>query len=114
MPRSVFEAIVGELIQHIADAAPLNAVFLDLHGAMFSEDYPDGEGEILRRVRQTVGSNVPIVAALDPHGNISKDMVEIADVLVAYRTYPHVDMAETGSRVFGLLERILVTGHKPF
>lgn len=114
VPRSVFEAILSELIQHIADAAPLDAVFLDLHGAMFSEDYPDGEGEILRRVRQTVGPDVPIVAALDPHGNISKEMVEVADILVAYRTYPHVDMAETGSRVFHLLERILVTGDKPF
>ncbi|CDX53654.1 MlrC-like protein [Mesorhizobium plurifarium] len=114
VPRSVFEPIVSELVERIADAEPLDAVFLDLHGAMFSEDYPDGEGEILRRVRQAVGAAVPIVAALDPHGNISKQMVEISDVLIAYRTYPHVDMAETGSRVFGLLERILVSGHKPF
>ncbi|MBX5177273.1 M81 family metallopeptidase [Rhizobium lentis] len=113
VPRSVFEPILEELVTRIKDAMPLDGVYLDLHGAMFSEGYPDAEGEILYRVRQLVGPDVAIVASLDPHANVSPQMVEYSDGLIAYRTYPHVDVAETGSRAFQFLEHMLLTGSKP-
>ena len=65
---------------------------------MVVETYDDGEGELLRRVREAVGPRVPVVASLDLHANVTRAMFERADALVAYRTYPHVDMAETGAR----------------
>ena len=94
--KDAFERIVKEMIDGIAAAGPLDAVYLDLHGAMVTEHFDDGEGEILARVRKVIGKDLPLVVSLDLHANVTPEMVEHADALIAYRTYPHVDMADTG------------------
>jgi microcystin degradation protein MlrC len=94
--RDAFERIVAEMVDGIAAARDLDAVYLDLHGAMVTEHVDDGEGEILARVRRVIGKDLPLVASLDLHANVTPEMVEHADALIAYRTYPHVDMADTG------------------
>jgi microcystin degradation protein MlrC len=86
---------------------PLDAVFLDLHGAMITESLVDGEAEILRRVKQRVGDATPVVATLDLHANVSPEMVALCDALVACRTYPHIDLAVTGGRAFSVMSRCL-------
>src|SRR5262249_41967845 len=83
-------------VDGIKAAGPIDAVYLDLHGAMVTEHLDDGEGEILARVRRVTGKDIPLVASLDLHANVTPAMMEYADALIAYRTYPHVDMAETG------------------
>jgi microcystin degradation protein MlrC len=93
-----FERIAGMITDSLRAAGKLDAVYLDLHGAMVTEHLEDGEGELLARVRALAGSEIPLVASLDLHANVTRRMVELADVLIAYRTYPHVDMAETGER----------------
>jgi microcystin degradation protein MlrC len=108
-----FERITGELIRKLESAGPVDGVYLDLHGAMVVETYDDGEGELLRRVRETVGQRVPVVASLDLHANVTRAMLERADALVAYRTYPHVDMADTGARAARVLDQMLRTGKRP-
>jgi microcystin degradation protein MlrC len=105
--EDAFEAIAFMLDRMIRDAGPLDALFLDLHGAMVSEHLEDGEGELLRRLRQRVGATLPIVVALDFHANITPAMVEHASGLLTYRSYPHVDMAQTGQRAQVLLDRLL-------
>ena len=107
-----FERILGGMIEHLEAAGKVDGVYLDLHGAMVSEEFEDGEGEILRRVRATVGPRVPIVASLDLHANVTRAMVETVDAMVAYRTYPHVDMADTGARAARLLEQMLKAGER--
>src|ERR1700737_1297112 len=94
--RDAFERIVKVMVEGIKAAGPLDAVYLDLHGALVTEHFDDGEGEILKRVRQAIGKDLPLVASLDLHANVTPEMVEHADALIAYRTYPHVDMADTG------------------
>src|SRR3978361_11149 len=94
--RDAFERIAKVMVDGIANAGPLDAVYLDLHGAMVTEHLDDGEGEILARVRQVIGKEMPLVVSLDLHANVTPQMVEQSDVLIAYRTYPHVDMANTG------------------
>jgi microcystin degradation protein MlrC len=94
--RDAFERIVKVMIDGIKAAGPIDAVYLDLHGAMVTEHLDDGEGEILKRVRQVIGQDLPLVVSLDLHANVTPQMVEHADALIAYRTYPHVDMADTG------------------
>ncbi|MBM3367547.1 MAG: M81 family metallopeptidase, partial [Betaproteobacteria bacterium] len=111
--REAFERILGEMVARLKALAPVDGVYLDLHGAMVSEDYDDGEGEILRRVREVIGARVPLVASLDLHGNVTRAMVERADAMVGYRTYPHVDMADTGARAARLLDTMLKTGTRP-
>ena len=108
-----FERISTELVNRLRAAGALDGVYLDLHGAMVAETYDDGEGELLRRVRETVGPRVPVVASLDLHANVTRAMFERADALVAYRTYPHVDMAETGARAARVLDRMVRDGKRP-
>ncbi len=110
--RDAYERIAGEMIDGIASAGQLDAVYLDLHGAMVAEHFDDGEGEILRRVRQVIGEDMPLVVSLDLHANVTPEMVEYADALIAYRTYPHVDMADTGRAAAEHLALLLQSGQK--
>jgi microcystin degradation protein MlrC len=105
--RDAFERIVAMLIEDLRDAGDVDAVYLDLHGAMVTEHLDDADGEVLRRVRSVVGAGVPIVASLDFHANISRQMAQAATALVSYRTYPHVDMAECGARAARVLHDLL-------
>jgi len=105
--EDAFERIAALLTAALAAGAPYDAVYLDLHGAMVCEHLEDGEGELLRRVRRVVGERLPLMVSLDLHANVSRAMVERATALVAYRTYPHVDMAETGARAAHHLDRLL-------
>jgi microcystin degradation protein MlrC len=79
---------------------------------MVTEHLDDGEGELLARVRRVVGPHAPIVASLDLHANVTQAMIDTADALVAYRTYPHIDMADTGARAARLLDQMLKTGKR--
>lgn len=104
--QDAFETVSGEMIERIASALPLDGIYLDLHGAMVCEHLDDGEGELLKRLRARVG-DVPIVVSLDLHANVTPLMVEMADVLDSYRTYPHVDMFTTGKRGGDILGRLM-------
>jgi microcystin degradation protein MlrC len=107
-----FERIVKVMVDGIASARSLDAVYLDLHGAMVTEHLDDGEGEILARVRKVIGNDIPLLASLDLHANVTPEMVEHADALIAYRTYPHVDMAETGRAAAKHLALLLKTNQR--
>lgn len=101
-----FERIAGAICDGIR-RANADMIYLDLHGAMVTDSHVDGEGELLRRVRAIVGPDMPIAVTLDLHANTTAAMFAQAEFLVAYRTYPHVDMAETGARAaFHLKRRI--------
>lgn len=111
--QATFDRIVGRLTEMLAAAGPLDAVYLDLHGAMVTEDHPDGEAEVLRRVRGVIGPDLPVAVSLDLHGNLSREFFERASCVTIYRTYPHIDFAETGARCARLLGRRLERG-RPF
>jgi microcystin degradation protein MlrC len=101
--REAFERIAQLILEDLRTALPIDAVYLDLHGAMVAEHIDDADGELLRRVRTLVGPHVPLIATLDFHANVSPAMVEHAGALLAYRTYPHTDMASSGERAMRLL-----------
>ena len=109
--KDAFARIAGMLLEDLERAGPVDAVYLDLHGAMVCEHLEDGEGALLARARAAAG-DAPIAATLDLHANVTAGMVAAADFLVAYRAYPHVDMAETGARALAPLER-LAAGARP-
>ncbi len=105
-----FERIVGELVGMLSQAMPVDAVYLDLHGAMCSLTYEDAEGEVLRRVRACVGPDIPVVVSLDYHANVSEATVALTDGMAIYLTYPHIDRQGTGSRAARILMRVLEEG----
>lgn len=111
--EDAFERIAGAITEDLAAALAqggIDAVYLDLHGAAVTEHLEDPEGELIARVRKLVGPDVPIVASLDLHGNITAQMLAEADALATYRTYPHVDMADTGKLAARLLARRIARG----
>ena len=93
---------------HICDTlcaaigAGCDAIMLDLHGAMVAENSDDGEGDLLERIR-AIAPDTPLAVALDLHGNISEKIVAHADIIVGFKTYPHIDMYETGEHAGRLL-----------
>ncbi len=105
--EQAFETIAGMICDAIAGWDDLDGVYLDLHGAMVTEHLEDGEGELLRRVRSIIGEDKPLVISLDLHANVTEQMLEHATTMTIYRTYPHLDMADTGARAFGLLQAAL-------
>ncbi|MBL4838853.1 MAG: M81 family metallopeptidase [Kordiimonadaceae bacterium] len=102
--------ICSAILEGVKALSPVDAVYLDLHGAMVAEGAADADGDLIRRVRDLVGPSVVIVASLDFHANVSDQMVAHSDRLVMYRTYPHVDMADTGKRAAKSLAQILMHG----
>ena len=110
-----FERIAAAICDDVRDALAhggLDGIYLDLHGAAVAEHADDSEGELLARVRAIVGPALPLVASLDLHANVTERMLRMADALVAYRQYPHVDMADTGALAAQLLQRRLQLGRR--
>ncbi|WP_374338147.1 M81 family metallopeptidase [Leeia sp.] len=102
-----FEALWWIFERQLRAAGPLDALLLELHGAMVTESQFSGDEGWLARVREVVGPELPIVVVLDFHANITPRMTELADLILVYRTYPHVDMAECGERAVSLLPALL-------
>lgn len=101
--KEAYERFKVEMLERIKGAGRLDGVLLALHGAMSSESAPDGEGSLLKAIREVVGEAIPIMAVLDMHGNISDLKVQMADALIGYRTNPHVDLYERGQKTARLL-----------
>jgi microcystin degradation protein MlrC len=116
--QKAYEFVAGRIVAAVAKGC--DAVLLDLHGAMVTERFDDGEGELLARIRR-VAPKVPIGVAHDMHANLFPATGRIATALAGYQTYPHVDMHETGLRagrpILSFLEGkskpTLAFGHKP-
>ena len=102
-----FETIAGMLTNAVNMKGPIDGVLLHLHGAMVTDSHEDAEGELLSRLRRQLGPQVPIVVTLDLHANVTQQMAENANALIAFRTYPHVDMYERALQGAELLERAM-------
>jgi microcystin degradation protein MlrC len=102
--RHAYEALREELLRDLRAALPVDMVLLGLHGAMVADGYDDCEGDVLQRVRGIVGPNVVIGAELDPHVHLSRAMVDNADLLVAFKEYPHTDIVERARELVTLCE----------
>ena len=102
--RLAYETLRDELLADLRAALPLDLVLLGLHGAMVADGYDDCEGDLLTRVRAIVGPTVVVGAELDPHVNLSRAMVAQADILVAFKEYPHTDIVERARELITLCE----------
>jgi len=105
--RLVFDSVLNLIIDCLRAEGPFDAVLLALHGAMVTEHLDDGEGELLSLIRKTVGPNVPIAVTLDLHANVSQRMADHANIMIAYKTYPHIDQYETAITACELIHKTL-------
>jgi len=110
-----FERICSKIVADLRAALRdgLDGIYLDLHGAAVAEGADDAEGELLARIRAVVGAGLPIVASLDLHANVTARMLALASGMTAFRTYPHIDMRETGARAAQMLAARLAAQAAP-
>ena len=92
----IFSDLLEEMLRRLREALPVDGVYLALHGAMVAADDDDASGTVLAAVRKEVGPNIPIVASLDLHANVTSKMQAASDGLIGYKTCPHIDLYETG------------------
>jgi microcystin degradation protein MlrC len=108
--RAAYEQMTTAIVDEIKKGC--DAVLLALHGAMVAEHYDDGEGELLNRIRK-IAPDVPIAVALDFHTQMTDAMIKGATIITGYRTYPHIDMADTARRSGRTLLRLLAGEVEP-
>ena len=113
LARDSWQRIATEFLASLRQASNMDGIYFCMHGAMASQDELDPEGFLLSEARKIFGDTMPIVVSLDLHGILTDRMVECADAIVAYHTYPHVDFFETGSRAAQLLLKILFGNIRP-
>jgi microcystin degradation protein MlrC len=100
--RLAYETLRDELLGDLQAALPVDMVLLGLHGAMVADGYDDCEGDLLQRVRAMVGPDVVVGAELDPHNHLTPEMTGSADLLIAFKEYPHTDVLERGLELVDL------------
>ena len=109
-----FEHLVGRLCDGVRrHSGDVDGIMLGLHGAMLTESFDDAEGEILSRVREIVGPDLPIAATFDLHTHMTERMAQEADIIVGYQTCPHVDLRRTGRAAMEILVRTMRGEVKP-
>ncbi|MGO4438890.1 M81 family metallopeptidase [Rhizobium sp. RAF56] len=112
--REAFDYVADRICAAVeAKKETLDGILLGLHGAMVTEFCEDGEGELLKRIRAIVGDKMPIAITLDLHANATPDMVRDADIIVSYKTYPHVDMRLAGQQAARQLENAMAGNTRP-
>jgi microcystin degradation protein MlrC len=112
--RDAFERIAAEMVEDLRAAkGRIDGILLDLHGAGVAEHLDDTEGELLERLRAVAGPDLPVIATLDLHANVSDRMLRHADAFFVYRTYPHVDMRERGRAAVDAMAGRLAPGARP-
>lgn len=111
--RHAYETLREELLADLRAALPVDMVVLGLHGAMVADGYDDCEGDLLQRVRALVGPDVVVGAELDPHNHLTSEMTDSADLLIAFKEYPHTDILERGLELVDLCAAMVEKKIKP-
>lgn len=111
--RDSFEGFLDEMIEDLREAMPVDGVYLALHGALAVRGVPRPEAEIARRFREVAGSDVPIVATFDLHGNEDERFLEHADFAFVTKRYPHYDASVQGGRAARAVHRVMAGSYEP-
>jgi len=111
--KAAYEALRDEILAELDAAMPVDAVMLNLHGAMVADGYPDAEGDLLTRVRERIGPDTPLLAELDLHGHMTRAKLDASDALIYYKEYPHVDAVERAHELFDIAQGMLEGKLKP-
>ena len=105
--NETYELLAQELAEGLSRIMPVDGCLVALHGAAVSENRADMDGHLLHTIRELVGDSIPVVGTLDPHANVTEEMVACSNALISYKTNPHIDQRETGKKAAALLVRII-------
>lgn len=102
-----YSAFKTEFLAELAAEGPVDGVLLIMHGAMHVDGLSDVEGDWISGVRALVGESVPIAVSYDLHGNVTQKIIDAIDIFCAYRTAPHIDVAQTHARALCELTQMI-------
>jgi len=111
--RETYEAFRDEILEAFREVGHVDGVYLDMHGALQVEGYPDAQSDLVQRIREIVGMDVLVAASFDLHGNISPEFMGGLNIISSYRTAPHVDGEQTRLRTVKLLLDALKHNYSP-
>ena len=112
--REAYESMVDKTLKMLKDNGPYDGLFFDLHGAMSVVGLEDAEGDLIKRIREVIGTEVLVSTSMDLHGNVSKTLAEHSDLITCYRMAPHEDALESKARaITNLLDRLESGKGKP-
>jgi len=111
--RGAYAELKGNLLSELKQALPVDMVMLQLHGAAVAQGEDDVEGDLLQAVRDIVGEDVPIGTGMDAHSHLSQRMVDVADIMVFFKEWPHIDAEETMLRAFNLTADVAEGKYSP-
>jgi microcystin degradation protein MlrC len=113
--KKAFDKFKNEILDSIRlHAGEIDAIYMDMHGALHVEGYDDAQAILIKEIREVVGKNIIIGGSFDLHGNLSKEFVDEINILTAYRTAPHRDGEETKTRAVSLIMDVLNNNLKPY
>jgi microcystin degradation protein MlrC len=110
LATGTFGVIVDEIIAKLGQlqsTQPLDGVYLSLHGSMMAQDIPNADYSFVKKVRDVIGPDCPLALSFDLHANLDPALAELAQIIVGYKTYPHIDMAQTATRALQLLSETM-------
>jgi microcystin degradation protein MlrC len=113
LTRETFDTLTDRLIKSLKAAPQVDGILLALHGAMVVDGFPQGDEEIVRRVRGAFGSSIPLIVTHDFHGNPSPELVKMTTALIGYQQNPHLDTRQRGRRAGTIMARTLRGEVKP-
>ncbi len=105
--REVYDFVTSQVLEAIHQHGPVDAALISFHGAMVAQGHHDGEGDLLEKIREKTGWDIPIICSLDLHANVTAKMARCANALVPFRHYPHIDFFETGWTAAELMDETL-------
>lgn len=105
--EDVYDFVINEVAKTIQEQGPFDGILCDVHGAMVADGHPDGEGDLFEMIRNQVGYDIPLIASLDLHANVTEKMARCANALFPYEEYPHTDIYETGLLAARVMEQTL-------
>lgn len=105
--QDFYGELEDDMRRRLQAAMPLDGVYFGQHGAAVSTEDPDPDGAMFAMARDVVGPAIPVISTLDLHANVSETMIQATDLLIAYRTNPHVDQYERGVEAAGAMREML-------
>lgn len=105
--REAYESMVGKILKMLKEGGKYDGLWFDIHGAMSVVGLEDAEGDLIKRIREVIGTNVLVSTSMDLHGNVSERLAEHSDLITCYRMAPHEDALESKERsITNLLDRL--------
>lgn len=111
--RHGYEFVLSAMMDAFDLVMPVDGCLVVPHGAGVADGYPDMDGHWLSVLREKIGSAVVVTGTLDPHANVSEEMIDATDMLIAYATNPHVDQRETGRQAASMMIETLRGNIRP-